>query len=508
MIKTKSIKYVRFGVLSEQQWEKFAVCEIDTPYVRGGSIENTPHDERLGILEKGKVCPVCGEINKNCPGHFGFIRLEEPVYHPDYIGACVNILKSICPRTGCCSLRMAKESLEWKGCLVYKNSDRLLAVANACKNIKVCRACKRALPEIKYKNKDGVANVTFNYELPEYITASVSSSASVSSASVSSGPVTSRHYKLSALACYEIFAGISDELFDLLGFNSGMAKDQVDAHAYENLRIRPESLILTVLPVLPMTSRPWVLQNSEKKDDDLTEKYNFILRLNKQIKKVREACQSPTANTKKMQTTLDKLTTELQLHTWMLFSTKDKSKTTTNRVYKGIKDRLSKKNGHVQMHVGGKRVDFNARTIIVSAGYLVPVGGIGCPRVIAEGVTEPEIVNNLNLEYMTKLLKENKINHVLRNGNIINVGMITRKGRRPFLYQGREGLVVGDIIERHLRDDDVGIFNRQPSLRIESMQGVRLKIFDNDLAFRLPLAMTRAYGADYDGDWLAGSSQH
>lgn len=60
-------------------------------------------------------------------------------------------------------------------------------------------------------------------------------------------------------------------------------------------------------------------------------------------------------------------------------------------------------------------------------------------------------------------------------------------------------LTYGDIVERHLNDNDFVVFNRQPSLHKMSLMGHRVKILPGQ-TFRLNLAVTTPYNADFDGD--------
>lgn len=57
----------------------------------------------------------------------------------------------------------------------------------------------------------------------------------------------------------------------------------------------------------------------------------------------------------------------------------------------------------------------------------------------------------------------------------------------------------GYIVERHLNDDDVVLFNRQPTLHRMSMMGHRVKVLPEH-TFRLNLSVTPPYNADFDGD--------
>ncbi|CAN0528196.1 unnamed protein product, partial [Laminaria digitata] len=60
-------------------------------------------------------------------------------------------------------------------------------------------------------------------------------------------------------------------------------------------------------------------------------------------------------------------------------------------------------------------------------------------------------------------------------------------------------LQYGYAVERHLRDDDVIVFNRQPSLHKMSIMGHRVKVLDWS-TFRMNLSVTSPYNADFDGD--------
>lgn len=60
-------------------------------------------------------------------------------------------------------------------------------------------------------------------------------------------------------------------------------------------------------------------------------------------------------------------------------------------------------------------------------------------------------------------------------------------------------LQYGYAVERHLRDDDIIIFNRQPSLHKMSIMGHRVKVLDWS-TFRMNLSVTSPYNADFDGD--------
>lgn len=57
------------------------------------------------MSEKGKICETCKKSLEICPGHFGYMKLELPVFHVGYFKHVVNILQSICK--DCCHLLMS-----------------------------------------------------------------------------------------------------------------------------------------------------------------------------------------------------------------------------------------------------------------------------------------------------------------------------------------------------------------------------------------------------------------
>jgi DNA-directed RNA polymerase beta' subunit len=317
-------------------------------------------------------------------------------------------------------------------------------------------------------------------------------------------PVTARE-------AHAILTKVSFQTMVLLGFNEELSKDYIPPldidvnlgnrrHPHE---VRPEAFIFTVLPVIPTCARPWVVKGSERKDDDLTDQYNSILKINAKLSQVEsESIPNFSKSKKKLGKLSDKdrsnLVEQLQTRIRTLSdNSKEKSKN-TSRQHKGLRERLSGKEGHVQNNVGGKRVDYTARSVIVSGGDQLPMGWIGVPEHVASTITIPELVVEWNYEECARLLELGKVNKICRGGFTIDVKQVTDGGLKPFMWGNHQGLMLRDTIHRQLQDGDWGIFNRQPTLRKESMQGIQIKILYGEYVFRLPLGMTRPLNADQD----------
>jgi DNA-directed RNA polymerase II subunit RPB1 len=82
------------------------------------------------------------------------------------------------------------------------------------------------------------------------------------------------------------------------------------------------------------------------------------------------------------------------------------------------------------------------------------------------------------------------VKHIIRSDG-------TRSNLRYIKNKADLLLVNGWIVERHLRDDDIILFNRQPSLHKMSIMGHRVKVLDWS---SLNLSCTSPYNADFDGD--------
>lgn len=147
-----------------------------------------------------------------------------------------------------------------------------------------------------------------------------------------------------------------------------------------------------------------------------------------------------------------------------------------------------------------KRGDFTARTVITS-DPTIDNNQLGVPMKIAMNLTFPEVVTQYNIEYLTELIKRGRdsypgANFVFPTGNavagrrILPIDLRYRKEKIELHY--------GDIVERHLKDGDIVLLNRQPTLHKQSMMGHRIKVINdpNLLTYRLSVAITTPYNAD------------
>lgn len=172
------------------------------------------------------------------------------------------------------------------------------------------------------------------------------------------------------------------------------------------------------------------------------------------------------------------------------------SKTKSGKPIKSIRERLRGKEGRLRKNLMGKRVDFSARTVITPDPNLA-LDELGVPKSVALNLTFPETVTPNNLDRLKKLIE-------IGPTEWPGAKILRRTDGQEFdlrYTQNRESITldIGYIVERHLVDGDLVIFNRQPTLHRMSMMGHRIKVLPYS-SFRLNLSVTRPYNADFDGD--------
>lgn len=149
---------------------------------------------------------------------------------------------------------------------------------------------------------------------------------------------------------------------------------------------------------------------------------------------------------------------------------------------------------HRRGNLMGKRVDFSARTVITS-DPTIEINQLGVPVKIAMNLTFPEVVTPQNIKFLSKLVKNGR--DVYPGANFVFPASVLESGTRilPIDLRFRKEkieLKYGDIVERHLLDDDIVLLNRQPTLHKQSMMGHRAKVINNPTlnTFRLSVAVT------------------
>ena len=454
---TKRLESVTFGLISPEVIRRTSVAKIVTPElydVEGYPVDGGLMDIRLGVIDPGLRCKTCGGKLKECMGHFGFMDLARPIINIGFVDIILNLLKVTCKECGkifaddkkVVKHRARIEALEKEGRFrdVRKANS---AFISSLRNLKSCPHCNAKNEEIKLEKP-----YTF-FESNKRLT-----------------PIEIRSR----------LEKISDNDLVLLGINPTAT--------------RPEWMIITIFLVPPVTVRPSItLESGERSEDDLTHKLSDIVRINQRL--------FENINAGAPEIIIEDLWDLLQYHITTFFDNSvvqlPVARHRSGQPLKTLTDRIKSKEGRFRHNLAGKGVNYSARTVI-SPDPKIKFNEVGIPESVAIELTIPERVTAWNKDWLKELIKKGPENYPGANYVLRPDGKkkrITDETKDVLLEELDEGFVV----ERHLVDGDVSLFNRQPSLHRMSIMCHKVKVLPGR-SFRLNPAVCTPYNADFDGD--------
>jgi DNA-directed RNA polymerase beta' subunit len=484
----KEIDYINFGVYSAEEIEGMSICKLTNGRRTGA---NSVYDPRMGTTDDTD-CVTCKGTVLECPGHFGHIELNESIVHPLYYRKVSSLLKCFCKK--CYSLLITKEQIKIHGMDKMKGTERFEAIVEKIIKTNVClkEDCRLEQPQIKFSPIDNSISLYYVESKDTKITIPMEGS-----------------------DIFKIFDAVSDEDAKLIGMDVSI--------------VHPRNFIIKNLLVLPPADRPFVKQEFGISDDDLTIQYCEIIKANNHL-----AEQIPDAKKQKCIQTL-----KFRISTTFNNSSCKAKHTTNGRPIKGIKERLSGKDGRIRNNVQGKRCDQSGRTVI-GPDPTLDIGQICIPPEMATILTIPVYVSESNINKMQEIVNNGQANYVIKKKEKVRINLlkacfvkqtqllkndeICRNGRLMPVLTGKEilkprdlilrngatipcnpastrpySIQVGDIVERKLITGDTVLFNRQPTLNKMSMQAGEI-IVRPGKNIRVNLAVTRIMNADFDGD--------
>jgi len=456
----KIVDEISFGLISPQDIRKQSVAEIQTPDTYdedGAPISSGLMDGRLGTLEPRQRCKTCGNTAVRCPGHFGHIELAVPIIHIAFAKKIQELLKSTCRSCGRI-LYSEEESIKVREKI--RKFEKLLGEAPPS-------LFKEIYKGIKAKQCPYCASNQYKitYEKPTKYLEHTEAGSEI----------------LTPSMIRERLERISNEDLKLLGFNPEIA--------------RPEWMVLQVQPVPPVYVRPSItLESGIRSEDDLTHKLVDIIRINQRLKENTEAG-APTV-------IIQDLSELLQYHVTTYFNNESSgippARHRSGRALKTLSQRLKGKEGRFRSNLSGKRVDFSARTVI-SPDPNLDINEVGVPQHIAMRLSVPEKVTSWNIDELKQLVVNGPENYP---GALYIIRPDGKRIRLEFVVDRTkiaESIELGFVVERHLKNGDIAIFNRQPSLHRMSIMAHYVRVLPYK-TFRLHLCVCPPYNADFDGD--------
>ncbi|VDM52864.1 unnamed protein product [Angiostrongylus costaricensis] len=419
-----------------------------------------PLDRRLGTLSKTGLCKTC-ECNLNdCSGHFGYIDLEFPVFHVGFFKLTIQVLHP---------------HLDY-----LRRKDLHKTIIACCKKKTLCPTCGHRNGMVK-KAVGALLKIVYASSISEDATRYYSTALNANS-ELASALLKSKFFLLNPLRVQKLFNSVSQDDIPILMVRSGELK-------------HPNDLLLTRIPVPPVCLRPSVISETKAgtTEDDITIKLSEIILINEVLQKHKKE----GASVKNVVETWDHLQIQVALYFNSELSGLPPELQPTKPI-RSFTQRLKGKQGRFRGNLSGKRVDFSGRTVI-SPDPNLRIDEVGVPIDIAINLTFPEMVNDHNIDRLQKLIMAGSNSHPGANYVVDRVNGNRRSLKYANLEMCVRKLKRGDVVERHLDDGDIVLFNRQPSLHKVSIMSHRAKIMPGK-TFRLNECVCTPYNADFDGD--------
>jgi len=242
--------------------------------------------------------------------------------------------------------------------------------------------------------------------------------------------------------------------------------------AFQRSGVRPDWMILEVLPVLPPELRPLVpLDGGRFATSDLNDLYRRVINRNNRLKRLLElkAPEIIVRNEKRMlQESVDSLLDN---------GRRGKAMTGANkRPLKSLADMIKGKGGRFRQNLLGKRVDYSGRSVIV-VGPQLKLHQCGLPKKMALELFKPFIFHKLE---------------------VLGLATTIKAAKRMVEQETPE---VWDILEDVIREHPV-MLNRAPTLHRLGIQAFEPVLIEGK-AIQLHPLVCSAFNADFDGDQMA-----
>ncbi|MBK8765123.1 MAG: DNA-directed RNA polymerase subunit beta' [Burkholderiaceae bacterium] len=251
-----------------------------------------------------------------------------------------------------------------------------------------------------------------------------------------------------------------------------LAKRLKVLEGFQKSGIKPDWMVMEVLPVLPPELRPLVpLDGGRFATSDLNDLYRRVINRNNRLKRLLElkAPEIIVRNEKRMlQEAVDSLLDN---------GRRGKAMTGANkRALKSLADMIKGKGGRFRQNLLGKRVDYSGRSVIV-VGPQLKLHQCGLPKLMALELFKPFIFNKLETMGIATTIKQAK------------------------KYVETQEPIVWDILEDVIRQHPV-MLNRAPTLHRLGIQAFEPVLIEGK-AIQLHPLVCAAFNADFDGDQMA-----
>jgi DNA-directed RNA polymerase subunit A' len=521
LIETKEpgeIGGVNMEIMSPEEIETMAVIEVlaseslkDDPSRKGImiSVIDGVMDHRMGSLSKDDECPTCSlpfnpdsnNQRESCSGHFGYIRLPEPVPNLLFLGLTKNQAKNTYPLmeainkscVNCSRVMLPQEIMDsMRGAVMQefeiggKNIKSRARIRTMLKpyfpdkqSERICPHCKEFSPTL-----------TFTYRNPQHFF--------LDNLDIEGNKIY-QHTKV-----VDLLSNIPNEDCYFLAINPATS--------------RPEHMFFQNLPVIPNTARPLRVRSDGKtEEDDLTRLYSDVVWAGDRLREIKNKGQQVRREGYARRQLFMAVSRVVDNQNEAVGSGGSSMQYTFGggeslKSFDGLLNRLVGKTGRMRSNLQSKYVDSVGYSII-SPDPNLALDEVGIPIKVCETVSYPRLVTEENLEEMKQYL-QNTIDKVHPGATYLHTdgfaGMMDPLilKRNPKIIEENfvrnleyyiEILSPNMVLETHLIEDDICLFNRAPSLHRQSIMAFRVRpVLTKTIAMNPTVCIP--FNADYDGD--------
>ena len=244
----------------------------------------------------------------------------------------------------------------------------------------------------------------------------------------------------------------------------------------QNAGIRPEWMIISILPVIPPALRPMVpLDGGRFATSDLNDLYRRVINRNNRLKHLLEL-KAPEVITKNEKRMLQEAVDSLIDNSMKRNQSATAASTGQKRALKSLADMLKGKQGRFRQNLLGKRVDYSARSVIV-VGPEMEIDQCGLPKRMALELFKPFVIG---------ILIRKELAH-----NIKSASRLIEQ-ETPDVWTALEEAMINKLV----------LLNRAPTLHRLGVQAFKPSLIEGK-AIKVPALPTVAFNADFDGDQMA-----
>lgn len=562
-LKHAPIEYVDFSIRRLVDLETEAVGEVTTPTLleRGLPRSGGPLDLRGGTCDRTLLCQTCGHGSRICTGHDMIYWLPKPVINVGFLPFVVRVMRTVC--FGCLRLRCKPKSfsplLRAKGAAFWTNNYALRTLSIHMKTRRICEHCGAVCPvigtqklavtwtwtprdlkeiAIALRKNPGNPN-TFappDVPLPDLVEGGVD-------------PKTGRKLPLKVVGSkgQKKVSCIIDSKFvrDTL---LAISHDDYATLGLNSRRSPPADCVLVAISIPPISMRPTVNFSDSvrhRRVNDLTSRQQDIIRCAQKLRRLMEdqnlpAGGPPDADPKQppkkkarrsramgirnatravraersrrtptqiLETAYYELCVAMMMYIDCESSIARKIRKSRSRmgggnggVQQSVFGLFRGKSGRVRDNLGGKRLNQTARTVACPTQVL-GMAEIGISEYIARTLSDERRVRDYNLDDMrARIIRGTKhldgAKTVRRGKERADLSLMDRAQRQALARR----LAPSDIVETPLREHQLILHGRQPTLHLGSIMAHRARRIKGKLVTQVNNSAAGASNLDFDGD--------